>query len=103
MKKLVKEVQDDSDIEDGLHNDLDLEDDEVLEKLLLDVEYEDFEDEERAGELYTQVVKQIDKLSGEHMRNKWTKIQYKDENDNPSFQGSSRKDVLEWLIHTRQL
>jgi hypothetical protein len=63
---------------------MDLEDDETLDKLLLDVEYEDFQDEERVNELYTRVIKQIDKLSSEHVRNKFINIQRKNENDNPN-------------------
>jgi hypothetical protein len=53
---------------------MDLEDDETLDKLLLDVEYEDFQDEERVNELYTRVIKQIDKLSSEHKRNEFINI-----------------------------
>ena len=63
---------------------MDLEDDETLDKLLLDVEYEDFQDEERVNKLYTRVIKQIDKLSSEHVRNKFINIQRKNENDNPN-------------------
>jgi len=67
VKKMVQEMQADSDIEEELPE-MDLEDDEVLEQLLYDVEHCDLNDREEADRLYSGVVEHIDKLSQEHTR-----------------------------------
>lgn len=61
LRKLIEEMKEDSDDENPMQH-ADLDDDEVLAKLLDQVEYADLDNFEVAEELYEQVLEQISKV-----------------------------------------